>query len=60
MKDICVDCNRKSYCMEPCEDWLIAHNQCTVFKTNSYILEAVLSALLEIGRSVVEMKSVDC
>ena len=30
MKDLCVDCNRKSYCMEPCEDWLIAHNQCPV------------------------------
>lgn len=32
MRDVCADCNRKSYCMEPCEEWLIAHNQCPVCK----------------------------
>jgi len=26
----CIDCDRQEYCLEPCEDWLIAHNQCPV------------------------------
>jgi len=30
MKDVCVDCNRQSYCMEPCEGWLIEHDKCPV------------------------------
>lgn len=30
MKDVCVDCNRKTYCLEPCEQWLIQHDKCPV------------------------------
>jgi len=30
MEDACANCKRKSYCMEPCEAWLIFHNQCPV------------------------------
>ena len=28
MKDICVDRDRKTYCLEPCERWLIENNKC--------------------------------
>ncbi len=30
MRDVCAECGRKEYCMEPCEAWLIAHDQCPV------------------------------
>jgi len=30
MKDVCVDCNRKTYCLEPCEQWLIHNDKCPV------------------------------
>jgi len=30
MKDVCIDCNRKTYCMYPCEQWLIEHDKCPV------------------------------
>lgn len=30
MKDVCVDCDRTSYCLEPCEQWLIQHDKCPV------------------------------
>ena len=28
MTDVCIDCNRKAYCLEPCEKWLIEHDKC--------------------------------
>ncbi len=30
MKDICAECIEKKNCIEPCEAWLIANNQCPV------------------------------
>jgi len=30
MTDICVDCKRKTYCLEPCERYLIYHDKCPV------------------------------
>ena len=30
MKDVCAECNRQSYCMEPCEQWLVEHDKCPV------------------------------
>jgi len=30
MKDVCVDCNRETYCLEPCEQWLIHNDKCPV------------------------------
>lgn len=32
MNDVCVDCCRKAYCLEPCEQWLIEHDKCPVCK----------------------------
>ncbi|AET69519.1 hypothetical protein Desor_4077 [Desulfosporosinus orientis DSM 765] len=30
MKDVCAGCHQKMGCLEPCEGWLIQHNQCPV------------------------------
>ena len=30
MKDICAECKRQSYCMYPCEKWLIESDKCPV------------------------------
>jgi len=30
MNDVCNDCDRTAYCMEPCEQWLIQHDKCPV------------------------------
>lgn len=32
MKDVCKDCTRVAYCLEPCESWLIEHDKCPVCK----------------------------
>lgn len=32
MKDICADCGRNEYCMEPCDQWLIEHDKCPLCK----------------------------
>ena len=32
MNDICANCNRLTYCLEPCEQWLIHHDKCPVFQ----------------------------
>lgn len=56
MNDCCVDCNRKAYCLEPCEQWLIQHDKCPVCQNNLSVLAAAQSVSLEIGRSVVNMK----
>ena len=28
MKDVCTECNRKAYRLEPCEQWQIEHDKC--------------------------------
>lgn len=30
MRDVCADCKRQSYCMYPCESWLIQNEKCPV------------------------------
>lgn len=30
MRDGCTECKLKEYCLEPCGQWLIAHEQCPV------------------------------
>ena len=30
MTDLCGDCNKQTYCLEPCEQWLIQNDKCPV------------------------------
>ncbi|WP_170932549.1 hypothetical protein [Desulfosporosinus sp. FKB] len=54
MRDVCAKCSRKSYCTEPCEEWLIAMINAQCAGTNCYISENAPNVLRVIGRSVAE------